>query len=436
MFNQGGFLLSFVEVQNIVFDTSIIIAIIAINMTVIGLTSLAETKKIIGVDYGRFLVKKYRICGIIRIYELLIVFAIINVSSLFFMFVLTFRFRVIHFALLTISLIFAIYYFFSYIISENKRVKKQILEDELLGLYYSSDNFNHQEADVLTKMSGGSRTSKKLSSNVVSYFDTYNSDSQLAFEEVFGSDSVIYDYSKKAKKKLQKKHQISPYIYRQSANGVHDISYEYFQLFRSSEQQFKWTLEILRIFDGDRQYCDKFDLYRLYNFSRIVTHINLFGNNESIYKYKFLEYLVAFYYKAVQISNDEINNYKDKSHLNKIEKYTYLQLLHFMFEDEGNQRDSTFLQKANIITKDIILNGKYHGVLSTEELLVLLLDKALKLNKSSLKELFTEILDEYYIKMKDQEIVVLKIENVRKYIEDYQDKKKSKSKLSAEELFA
>lgn len=34
-----------------VFDISIIIAIIAINMTVIGLTSLAETKKIIGVDY-------------------------------------------------------------------------------------------------------------------------------------------------------------------------------------------------------------------------------------------------------------------------------------------------------------------------------------------------------------------------------------------------
>ncbi|MCM3443115.1 hypothetical protein [Metabacillus halosaccharovorans] len=246
--------------------------------------------------------KKYRIFGRVRIYELLILFAIINVSSLFFMFVQSFQFRVIHFLLLTISLVFAIYYFFSYITSENKRVKKQIFEDELLGLYYSSDNFNHQEADVLTKMSGGSRTSKKLSSNVISYFDTYNSDSQLAFAEVFGSDSVIYDYSKKAKKKLQRKYQISPYIYRKSKNGIYDISYEYFQLFRSSEQQFKWTLEVLRIFDGDRQSCREFDLIRLYNFSRIITHINLFGNNESIYKYKFLEYLVVFYYKAVKIS--------------------------------------------------------------------------------------------------------------------------------------
>jgi hypothetical protein len=60
--------MSFIEFQKIIFDTATLIAIIAINMTVIGLTSLAETKKIIGVDYGRFLVKKYRILGQVRIY--------------------------------------------------------------------------------------------------------------------------------------------------------------------------------------------------------------------------------------------------------------------------------------------------------------------------------------------------------------------------------
>jgi hypothetical protein len=162
-------------------------------------------------------------------------------------------------------LVFAIYYFFAYIISENRRVKKQIYEDELLGLYYESDSdsFKHQEADVLTKMSSGSRTSKKLSSNIISYFDTYNSDSQHAFSEVFGKDSIIYDYSKKTRKKIKKKYGTSPYIYRKHANGIYDISYEYFQLFRSSEQQFKWTLEILRIFDGDRNINQSYDLIRL-----------------------------------------------------------------------------------------------------------------------------------------------------------------------------
>jgi hypothetical protein len=433
--NQGGYSLSFIEIKKIIFDTSLIFAIIAINMTIIGLTSLAETKKIIGVDYGRFLVKKYRLMGNIRIYELLIVFAIINVSSLFFMFVQTYKFRVVHFGLLTVSLVFAIYYFFSYIISENKRVKKQIYEDELLGLYYESNNFNHQEADVLTRMSGGSRRNKKLSSNVISYFDTYNSDSQVAFAEVFGEQSVIYDYSKKTLKKLRKKYDIAPYKYRKSENGIYDISYEYFQLFRNSEQQFKWTFEILRLFDGDRQKYSQFDFQRLYNFSRVVTHLNLFGNNEAIYRYKFLEDLVAFYYDAVKVSKDEYKFIEEKAHLKDIEIYTYRQLLKFMFDDE-EERDSTTLNKASMITKDIIFHGKYQGVLTKEERIKLLLDKALELDSLFLKTLFTQILEQYYNEMKGKKIPNdLKPDRVRKYIEDYQDQVSGNNGLSVERLF-
>ena len=179
--------MDFINLKDTIFDNSLIIAIIAINMTIIGLTSLAETKRIIGVDYGKFLVKKYRIFNKVRIYELLIVFAIVNMTSLFLMFLQYYEFRIINFLLLMVSLIFAIYYFFAYIISENRLVKKQIYEDELLGLYYENDNYHHQEADVLTEMSGGSRTSRKLSTNVIGYFNTYNSESQRAFEEIFGS---------------------------------------------------------------------------------------------------------------------------------------------------------------------------------------------------------------------------------------------------------
>ena len=37
-------------------DNNTMLAIVAINMTITGLTSLAETKIIIGVDYGKLLV--------------------------------------------------------------------------------------------------------------------------------------------------------------------------------------------------------------------------------------------------------------------------------------------------------------------------------------------------------------------------------------------
>ncbi|WHY86068.1 hypothetical protein QNH39_26430 [Neobacillus novalis] len=428
--------MSFIEIQKIIFDTSILIAIIAINMTVIGLTSLAETKKIIGVDYGRFLVKKYRIVGPVRIYELLVLFAVINVSSLFFMFVQTFTFRLVHFILLTVSLVFAIYYFFAYIISENRQVKKQIYEDELLGLYFESDSFRHQEADVLTKMSGGSRTSKKLSSNIISYFDTYNSDSQHAFSEVFGKQSIIYDYSKKIRKKIKKKYGTSPYIYRKQPNGIYDISYEYFQLFRSSEQQFKWTLEILRIFDGDRSINQSFDLIRLYNFSRIVTHLNLFGHNESIYNYKFIEYLVGYYYHATAITDEDLAHRENAPHLKRIEKYTYQQLVQFMFDVEDHPRDAAFLQKAFTISEDIILNDKYGGVLTKEELLLLLLDKTVELNNPLLKKFFTVILNKYYSQMKGMAIPPkLKLEQIKRHIREYQQRIERNHVISMEELF-
>ena len=46
-------------------------------MTVIGLTSLAELKNVIGIDYGKFLLRKYKIFGVIRVYHLLVVFGVI-----------------------------------------------------------------------------------------------------------------------------------------------------------------------------------------------------------------------------------------------------------------------------------------------------------------------------------------------------------------------
>ena len=94
------------------------LSIIAINMTVIGLTSLAEKKSIIGVDYTRFLFTKYKLFWKIRILYLLVAFAIINAMSLFIMTVSSHYFilKAIVFSMLLLSLVFIIYYFFSFIL--------------------------------------------------------------------------------------------------------------------------------------------------------------------------------------------------------------------------------------------------------------------------------------------------------------------------------
>ncbi|MGP1909979.1 hypothetical protein ACTSEZ_17540 [Metabacillus sp. JX24] len=428
--------MSFIDLKSIIFDSNLIIAVIAINMTIIGLTSLAETKKIIGIDYGKFLVKKYRIFNLFRVYEMLVVFAIINVFSLFLMFVETFEFRLINSVFLMISLVFAIYYFFAYIISENKLVKNQIYEDEIKGLYYESDNFDHQEADVLTKMTGGSRTSKKLSSNVISYFNTYNSESQLAFEEIFGRDSLLYDYSKKSRRKLKKKYNISPYIYRNNSKGIHDISYEFFQLFRHSDQQDKWAIEILRIFDGDRLICKKYEILRLFNFTRVITHLNLFGNNDNLFKYKFLEYVIIFFYNAVLIEGDEISNLPYKDMIEEVESYTFNQLLQFMFNDEHNQKDSTFTLAAKKIIEEILLKEKYKGILKNQDLIILFLNKTLEIDNQYMKDLFAEILDKFYEKNRGEEIPgMLKIENIKTYITEYRQRNRVTVSVTTEEIF-
>jgi len=159
--------------QEIIFNAELIISIIGINITVIGLTSLADMKNVIGIDYGKFLLRKYKIFGSIRVYYLLILFGIINVFSLFLIFVQDPLFRLVHFLILLVSLIFAIYYFFAYIIIESNRVKKQIYELELLGLYYSSADVTTFEADIKTKVPNGSRTTKRMSGNIIEYFSLY-----------------------------------------------------------------------------------------------------------------------------------------------------------------------------------------------------------------------------------------------------------------------
>ena len=105
-------------------DSNILLTMISINMTIIGLTSLAEKKTIIGVVYGKYLINKYKLFHIVPLYLMLILFAVVNTAALFTLYWTDSQFCLSIFIGLTVCLSFAIYYFFGFILRENNSVKR------------------------------------------------------------------------------------------------------------------------------------------------------------------------------------------------------------------------------------------------------------------------------------------------------------------------
>ncbi|WP_117168501.1 hypothetical protein [Paraliobacillus sediminis] len=381
--------------EPVIFDTNLIIAIIAINMTVIGLTSLAEMKNVVGIDYGRFLLRKYKIWGWIRVYYLLILFALINISSLFLIVVSNPTFRLIHFWVLIVSLIFAIYYFFTYIIVESRNVTKQIYEQEILGHYYNSSEPTTYCPDIKAQVNNGSRTSKKMSGNLIHYFNNYSSDSHDAFVDLFGPQSMIYCYSKRLNKKRSKKFNIvTPYIYRESIYRTKDISHEFFQIYRYSDIQDRWLLTALELFDNSNKH-DRFDYIRLCNFTRVISQINTFGNSSNLYTYKFLEHLLIYYKKAFfhKIpSNIPANTVDD---IKELAIYTYDQFITFMTKTYLSEKNEVYKHTIERVLQEIILVEK-DSILSPKNKLLSFLEQIIgKNDNEELKDLFTTLLIAY-----------------------------------------
>lgn len=427
----------FIDYKEIISDNSLIMAIIAINMTIIGLTSLAESKSILGIDYGKFLLRKYKVFNYIRIYQLLIGFAIINVSSLFLMFVKVTEFRIANLFVLVLSLVFAIFYFFNYIIIENKGVRKQILEQELLGLYYDSNNETNFEVDLLVEMNNGSRTHNKLSGNIITYFNNFNSDTQSSFEEVFGMQSILYDYSKKTKKKRHKLFKTKPYLYRKSENGIYDISHEFFQMFRYSDLQDKWIIDILRLFNPDTA-NNKHDRIRLHNFARVITHINFFGSNDNIYKYKFLEYLIDYYYLSVNIDVNELQALGQQTKIEKIELFIINQLFDFIYTSVKDLKNTQTPVVSMKILNEIVLCENYKGLISKEKLLEIYLEKVCQYNDEIMKHGFIDTLNKYYTEIAITSSQIpenLKKEEIKKKIEELKNKPLPTDRVTIKELF-
>lgn len=402
-------------------------AIIAINMTIIGLTSLADFKKVVGVDYGTFLIKKYKLFYRFTVYHVLILFAVINVSSLFLMFIDNYTFRIVNFSLLILSLIFAIYYFFTFIIVDNKSVRKQIYQMELEGAYIDSDHQDHHIADKITGMKSGSSCPKKISSNLIEYFNTYNDETQTTFQEIFGPTSLLYDTSKKRQKRYLKLYGAKPYVYRKKAYAIADISFEFFQFLRTNQLADKWSLEILRLMDGRNS--DHYETLRLSNFTRLVAQINLFISTGPIYKYKFLQNLKPYYYKAVHFEGDD----SLKVHVLEVEDYAFRQLLQLLYS-KNDCKDLLFYQFAEEWLLEIIYTDTYKGLLSKDEMISIMLEKVHTYDTPEYKKTFTELLSAYYDK-NDNIPPELSISRVKECIKNKPLENTAYQKILQEELF-
>lgn len=421
-------------------DNNLILAIIAINMTVIGLTSLAESKSIIGIDYGEFLVKKYKVFNFIKMYHLLIVFAAINIVSILGLFVKNDRLIKWIFIILVVSLVFGIYYFFAYIMIENRHVKKQIYVQELLGLYYASDKETTFEVDKLVRISNGSSTNKKISGDIINYFNNFSGESQKSFCEIFGPESLIYKNIRNTNRKMKQIIDVNPYVYRLGNDGVWDISHEFFQLFRYTELQDKWVIDILRIINKDYYVCRRYEKIRLYNVTRVITHINIFGYNEAIYKYKFLEHFMCFFYNAIKISDEEINlmNSDEKKQITSVEKYALEQIIKYIMNTIVTYNDINFINSSKKVLKVIAFDfdSKASKILNLEKRFKIFLNSVVEADNKQVKEIFVELLNEFYSTNTNKSIPkFMKFDEIKKHISDFNKHTDLTCKISVGDLF-
>lgn len=344
------------------------IALIALNVTVVGLSSLAEKRTVIGVEYGRYLMDKYRLLGICRVYYALVGVAVVNCISLFVM-LHNDRFPVLAavvFILLIFSSIFVLYYLFGFVLRVHPKVKRAIYREQLLGLYINSDTPCDFEGDRVIGMPPGDRTSKKITSDVQHYFDSFNSDTITAFHEVFGPESPIY-WRDRRTMRVWRRLGYKPHNYRvnneKNKAGVVHISWEFFQMFRFSELQDRWLLEILK--DFNLSYADAYPRLRLLNVATIFGQINRVGFAEGLYRYKFLDYMFPYIEGALSPVGDD-----DRDGRVEVERYFHVQFGKYIYNTLKNHPTDTFKESADKALSALICVDKFRGVLPVRDRLV------------------------------------------------------------------
>lgn len=343
-------------------DINTWIALIGLNMTVLGLSSMAEKRSVAGVEYGRYMLDKYKVFGIVRIYNLLLSVAVVDVLAFIAMWIPeNIYLSCLVFGLLCLSTCIVIYFLFWYVLRVHKGVKKQIYKDELQGLYIESNKECDFEADRLVKMKSGDRTPKKLSSNLLHYFDHYTEETIEAFREMFGPTSVVYQTYRVPE---GKSHDYFVYYKGQSV-GLQHISWEFFQMFRYSEVQERWILEVLNLYN--RSYSDSFPRLRLYNIARIIGQINLMGFSAGLYKYKFLDYFLPYIYDALDESKDDTPEEREE-----LEEYVFKNLGSFMSDTMMKHLTPAYNNSVKKVLVKLLSPQNYRGVTSLENRIHLL----------------------------------------------------------------
>ena len=310
---------------NLYNSNSLFISIIAINMTIIGLTSLADAKSVVGIDYGKFLVNKYRLFDRVRFVHLLQIFALSNIAALFFLFLQNEIVRMVIFVVLIINLGFAIIYFFRFILITNEKVVKAICVNELYGCYKKSGEEVKLAADRLAGMHTGSSTDKQMPMAVTASFNVYGQDSSEQFKRLFGPTSFLYDPETINKMYIsrQDKKSFEAYDYTGDYSGkqYHHITFEFFMLLRHTDIPERWSIEILKMFFEYGKDCPEF---KLDCFNRVMNCINNFCKGKSVYGYKYLDNLVPFVQKIGLI--DMSKKHQRKKYIYAVEQITELTL--------------------------------------------------------------------------------------------------------------
>ena len=351
--------------NDIITNSEIWLGIVALNMTVIGLTSLAEKRLVIGVEYGKYLIDKFHVHHVMRLYHLIVAFAIVNAISLIFMWCGGFSIlRKIIFLLLIASTWGLIYYFLEYILRVNRKVKDEIYKNEILGMYIKSSKPCNFEGDRIVGIMPGDRTEKKISSNVQSYFNEFNDETIHSFDELFGPASIIYQRNSDVlyhwkQLNVGEPHDYAVYDDNERDTGLYHISWEFFQMYRFSELQDKWLLEILNIFN--KQYADPYPLLRLYNVARVLGQINKVGFVERLYHYKFLDYLTPFIIEALETSNNASKRRQS------VEDYTLRQLAYYIFTSLSYKREHNFYDSAKKTLTQLLSIQEFRGTVGISQ---------------------------------------------------------------------
>ena len=349
-------------------------ALIALNVTVIGLSSLAEKRTVIGIEYGKYLIDNYKVFGCIKIYNVLAAIAVINAVSLIVALLGDSWpiFSMIVFFLLLGSSFFVLYYLFAYVLRIHPAVKKEIYRKQMLGLYYDSDTPCNFDGDRVIGMPTGDRTNKKITSSVQSFFDKFDEESIAAFHDVFGPFSPIYSRSRKVIKECKRLGYDKPHNYWVQKDGggsagVVHISWEFFQMFRFSAIQDRWLLEILSIFNG--AYANPYPRLRLYNVAVVFGQINRVGFAEGLYRYKFLDYMMPYVVRALDPNGDS-----DSPKRVEVESYFHKEFGKFIHDTMLHHPASTFTESAKKALGQMICIDRFRGVIPVKERIDLYLE--------------------------------------------------------------